>query len=234
MIIIPSIDVLDGSVVKLVQGKVGTGLKIDKSPEDLVKEFADKGFKRVHIVDLSRAFGKKSEETTYRHLPSKFPQMDFQIGGGIRNTEEIRKVLSWGFKSVIVGTRALLDMEWAERAARTFPLRLMLAVEVEGESVMVSGWKRKAPLTLDEVLTFASKAEFSGLLVTDISREGKLEGANTALVQRIRKKYTQAIHYSGGIRDKEDLKKLEDAGADACIVGMAIYKFKFEDLASNP
>lgn len=224
MLVIPSIDVLDGSVVKLVQGKEGTGLKIDRSPEDLVKEFEQKGFKRVHIVDLTRAFGRKGDEGIYRHLPSKFPRLDFQTGGGIREAEEIRRVLSWGFKNVIVGTRALLDMPWAERAARTFPLRLMLAVEVDGTNVMVSGWKQQAPLTLDAVLSFASKTDFSGILVTDISREGRLTGANTELVAAIRKKYSKAIHYSGGVKGEQDFKKLEDAGADACIVGMSTYK----------
>ena len=228
--IIPCIDLMDGKVVQLVQGRE-KALEGD-SPGEMLRKFA--AFPEIQVIDLDAAIGRGSNGELVRLLASKAKT---RVGGGVRSVERARELLDQGAHRVIVGTAAfgpsgvnagflgaLRDAVGRER--------LIIAVDSKAGRIVVKGWRESTDLTAEEVLR-ELEPYCSGFLCTYVDKEGMMQGTDLAWFHRLRAATSLELTAAGGITTMEEVRALQSMNVHAAL-GMAIYtgKLKLEDLAS--
>ncbi len=225
--VIPSVDILNGKVVRLFQGKYDKVTQYPQSPVEVVKNFIRYGFNFIHIVNLDGAKGLHNEAT--ENTIEEILQMNctIQLGGGIRSMEIAERYVSLGAK-VVLGTISAKNPQLTEEIIKTLGKENMtLAFDCKEKNghyeVMINGWEEGNKTTLDEMLKYYSKYEIS-ILCTDISVDGTLTSPNFALYKWIKKKYPKFfLQASGGISSVEDITHLKEDSIDGVIVGRAIH-----------
>lgn len=231
MEVIPAIDLKNGAAVQLVGGDIAQERIHVDDPIEQAREFVRKGSRWIHIVDLDRALGTGSNLQTVKHILERVPGARFQVGGGIRFTEDIDDLLNSGAARVVIGTRAVSDDKWFAHVCERYGDRIVAAVDVKNDEILINGWQASSG---KKVLDWAKRADAQGIggfLYTDVSKEGRLQGANVAGVEQLCKHVKKPVIASGGVRDIADLKRLGDAGAWGAVVGMAAYTGRL-DLAA--
>ncbi|MFA5287535.1 MAG: 1-(5-phosphoribosyl)-5-[(5-phosphoribosylamino)methylideneamino]imidazole-4-carboxamide isomerase [Candidatus Omnitrophota bacterium] len=230
MLIIPAIDLQGGSVVRLVQGyKEKKVYSID--PVEVAKFWVKQGAKFLHIVDLDGAFSGvpknlKSVKDIVRAI-----NIPVEFGGGVRSTEAINKVLKLGVARVVLGTKAVEDKKFLEKAFVKFRDKIIIGVDAKNGKVMVKGWKTgyKNTDALDFSL-YLKKMGFKELIYTDTLKDGTLSGPNIREIKKLLKITGLKIIASGGVSklsDLDKLKSLEKEGLSAVIIGKALYEGRF-------
>jgi phosphoribosylformimino-5-aminoimidazole carboxamide ribotide isomerase len=224
MEVIPAIDLKGGACVQLVGGDVHQEKVHVDDPVEQARRFADQGARWIHLVDLDRALGSGSNLQLIRRIIQEVPQARFQVGGGIRFTEDIDDLLNAGAARVVIGTRAVTDEKWSSHVAERYRGRLAVAVDARGDDILIHGWKE---VSGKKLLPFAQQAAndwgYASLLYTDVGREGRLGGPNVDTVRALAKSVKAPVVASGGIRNLDDCKALHEAGAWGGVVGMAAY-----------
>lgn len=229
MNVIPAIDLRDGRCVRLYQGKFDRQTNYERHPVELAGEYEEIGFRHLHIVDLDGArFGRQQNEDVIRKIIEE-SQSTIQLGGGIRKEAQLQSWLEHGIDRVVIGSLAVASTtrvrDWLSRYG---PEKIVLALDVtlkpDGQPWLVThGWTRLAYMTLWECIDTYITAGLKHILCTDISRDGALTGPNTELYAQIAERYpVLKLQASGGVRSIEDLRTLENAGADAAITGRAL------------
>lgn len=232
--LIPSIDLLDGRCVRLLQGDFEQCTVYDVDPVALADQYAQEGAEWLHVVDLAASRdGKKADIRPLLHLLDKTKQK-VQTGGGVRHESDIGMRLDHGANRVVVGS---IGVEQPGRLAawlRDFGADHLVAaldVTVDAEGVpwpRAHGWTRDSRLDLWSLLDYLSEQGLKHLLCTDIGRDGAMRGPNTALYREISQRYPKlALQASGGVSSLEDLAEVADSGADAVIVGKAFLEKRF-------
>jgi len=217
--LIPSIDLMGGKIVQLVQGE-RKALEFDNF-EYWVNRFA--AYPTVQLIDLDAAIGKGSNEVLIAHFCERLP---CQVGGGIRSIEAVERMFRAGAKKVIVGSALLKDGAVNLAAAQQFaqaaaPERLIVAVDSRGGKVSIHGWKKEVDLTPEQMM-HETEAYCGGFLYTHIDTEGLMKGIPIDVIQRLRAVTTRKLIAAGGIRSQEEIDQLHAMGVDA-VVGMALY-----------
>ena len=222
MIAIPAIDLRAGACVQLVGGSYDDERVRETDPLAVAQRFCAAGFERVHVVDLDAATGRGSNAGTVRRL---LDQSDggVQVGGGVRTAAGIDRLLAANASAVVVGTRAVEEPDWLAREARRNPQRLILAADVRGNRIVTSGWAHETAMTVDDLLGRTRDVPLAGILITSVDREGRLDGPDLPLYERLRSITTTSLIASGGVSSMQDLHDLKNAGADAVVIGMALY-----------
>ena len=223
MIAIPAIDLRDGACVQLVGGAYDEERLRLADPVRVARGFRDAGFSRLHVVDLDAATGASGGNASLVRDIVCAAGIDCQVGGGVRDAARVEELFANGAARVVVGTRALEDDGWLRVQATRFPGRLLVAADVRGDQVLVRGWTRAASTPLDALLDALDPLPLAGILVTAVHVEGRMEGPDLPLVERVRARTRLPLVASGGIATLDDLARLEDRGIDACVVGMALY-----------
>jgi phosphoribosylformimino-5-aminoimidazole carboxamide ribotide isomerase len=222
MIAIPAVDLREGACVQLVGGAYDDErIRLD-DPLEVARGWRTDGFGMLHVVDLDAATGRGSNAAIVRMLAAE-PSLAVQVGGGIRTLEAIDRVLRDGAARVVVGTRAIEDPEWLHAAADRFPGTIVVAADVRGEHVVTRGWARDSTLSVFDVVDAVSTLPLAAILVTAVHREGRLEGPDLALLERVAARAAVPVQASGGITTAGDLRALERCGIAAAIIGMALY-----------
>lgn len=228
MLLIPSIDIKDGKCVRLRQGRMDEVTVFDDDPRDAARRWVDAGARRLHLVDLDGAVeGAPRNGEVIRALVSEFPDIDVQVGGGIRDDETIEGYLATGARYVILGTRAVTTPGFVADACVEFPGHIIVGLDARDGRLAVDGWSR---LTRFQVDDFARRAEDCGveaIIHTDIGRDGMLEGVNVEATERLARDVNVPVFASGGVRDLEDIRAIcaaADAGVAGAIVGRALYE----------
>jgi len=222
MIAIPALDLRDGACVQLVGGSYDQErLRID-DPHEVARNWARLGFQRLHLVDLDAATGRGSNEQLVAEL-LRDREASIQVGGGVRDADAIERLLNQGADRVVVGTRAIEDESWMARTASLFPGQVIVAADVRERRVVTHGWERTLSRNVLDVILQLNALALAGVLVTAVHREGKLGGADLALMEEVVGASNHPVLASGGITTLEDLRVLEDLGVAAAIVGMALY-----------
>ena len=224
MQVIPAIDLRDGACVQLVGGSYANERVRITDPIGVAAGWADAGFKRVHVVDLDAATARGSNREMVKQLLAA-SEMSVQCGGGVRDLESIEELLAAGASEVVLGTKAVEDREWLEKAANLFPHRLIVAADARGRNVATRGWSET--LSLD-VTTFVKELNrlpppLAAILVTAIDCEGRMEGSDVSLMRELASLSRLPLQASGGVGTLRDLRDLSDAGVTGAIVGMALY-----------
>ncbi len=223
MIRIPAIDLYDGKVVRLKQGKYETARVYHDQPFDLAKGLAESGLPRLHVVDLNGARdGSLINVDLIRSIADQ-TMIEIQSGGGVRYVKDIEKLLSIGVKRVVSSSFALeKPEEWLE-AIRTFGGEsCIFGMDLKDNKIATAGWTQTHQKPLDEVLNPMFEAGLTEILCTDISRDGMMAGPNTQLYIALQHRFPKAKFIaSGGVASNEDLTDLDHAGLFACVVGRA-------------
>ncbi len=228
MIVIPAIDIYNDKVVRLYQGDFNTAKIYNESAVNQAKIFADAGFKRIHIVDLS---GSREGTVKIAHTIESIKyetNLIIECGGGIRTLENAASMVSAGVNYLIVGSISITDEKvFDEIITSVGAERIILASDVNGDKVAIKGWEETSAVSLDEHITINSAKGIKQFLCTDISRDGALQGTNNVLYERLNKQYSDlSFIASGGVKDESNLIELKNMDMFAAIVGKAYYEDK--------
>jgi phosphoribosylformimino-5-aminoimidazole carboxamide ribotide isomerase len=223
--IIPCIDLMDGKVVQLVQGRE-KALEGD-SPEEMLRKFA--AFPEIQVIDLDAAMGRGSNADLLRFIASKSKA---RVGGGVRSVERARELLAQGAHRVIVGTAAFaatgVNTEFLAQLDRD---RTIIALDSKGGRIVIKGWRESTGLTAETVL-HELEPHCSGFLCTYVDKEGMMQGTDLAWFRRLRAATSLELTAAGGITTLEEVRALQEMNVHAAL-GMAIYtgKLSLEELA---
>lgn len=228
MNIIPAVDIIDGQNVRLTQGDYDKKTSMKRTPEEAVKFYSTfEQVVRVHIVDLMGALKQDALETTIITKLKSLTDRPLQIGGGLRTLETIETYDKIGIDYFILGTRAIMDVEWLKEVVERYPNRVFVGVDARQDDIYVNGWTENSNITIDGYLSLVEDLKLAGIIYTDINKDGMDQGPNFENTKRINDLTRHTVIASGGVRSKEDLKKLESLGIGNAIVGKASHKDEF-------
>ncbi|MDN6704919.1 MULTISPECIES: bifunctional 1-(5-phosphoribosyl)-5-((5-phosphoribosylamino)methylideneamino)imidazole-4-carboxamide isomerase/phosphoribosylanthranilate isomerase PriA [Corynebacterium] len=229
--LLPAVDVADGQAVRLVQGAAGTETSYG-APLDAALAWQNAGAEWVHLVDLDAAFGKGSNFDLLNEVIGRL-DVDVELSGGIRDDASLERALSTGCRRVNIGTAALENPDWCEKIIAEHGDRVAIGLDtrqVDGEwRLRGRGWVSDGG-DLWEVLERLDSQGCSRFVVTDVSRDGMLNGPNIDLLRDVAAATSAPVVASGGISSLDDLRALAgvvDEGVDSAIVGKALYAGKF-------
>lgn len=229
--LLPAVDVADGQAVRLTQGAAGTETSYG-SPLEAAMEWQNSGAEWIHLVDLDAAFGRGSNFEILKEVTGAL-DIDVELSGGIRDDASLERALSTGCRRVNIGTAALENPQWCEEIIQKYGDRVAIGLdtrEIDGEwRLRGRGWTSDGG-DLWEVLERLDSQGVSRLVVTDVSRDGMLNGPNIDLLRDVSAATDAPVVASGGISTLEDIRALRDVvdeGVDSAIVGKALYAGKF-------
>ena len=222
MIAIPAVDLRDGACVQLVGGSYKEERIRLENPVEVARSWEHFGFSRLHVVDLDAATGRGSNRSIVRSILEE-SQVPVQVGGGIRSGDLVEELLDAGATQVIVGTRALEELEWLAGIAGSRPGEIIVACDVRERRVTTRGWVRTLPLDILDAVDELNALPLGGLLVTAVHREGQLQGTDLPLMEDVAEASHVRVYASGGVSSMQDLRALEHRGIAGAVIGMALY-----------
>lgn len=222
MIVIPAVDLRDGACVQLVGGEFSAERIRLPDPLAVARDWDLKGFTSLHVVDLDAATGRGNNRRLIERLIDQ-TDLEVQVGGGIRDRDAIAWLVDAGADRVVVGTRALEDLDWLAEMADEFPQQLVVAADVRDRKIVTRGWTRTTHMDIEEALEALSPLPLAGVLVTAVHKEGLMQGTDLTLMELVTDSTSLPVIASGGITTDADLRLLEDRGVSAAVLGMALY-----------
>ena len=226
--LLPAVDVAEGKAVRLTQGALGTETDFG-DPVDAAADWARQGAEWIHLVDLDAAFGRGENRALLRRVITEVPGVKIELSGGIRDDASLESALESGATRVNLGTAALENPDWAASAIARFGDQIAVGLDVRGETLAARGWTEEGG-NLWDVLARLEDAGCSRYVVTDVTRDGMLNGPNLELLTAITEKTGKPVVASGGIASLDDLvalRSLVPIGVEGAIVGKALYAQKF-------
>lgn len=223
MIILPAIDIIDQSPVRLYQGDYNKKEIVGQSVLELAKMFEAMKAPYLHMVDLDGAKSGKLENAKLICQTAKALSIPVEVGGGIRSMDTVDLYLTSGVSRVILGTSALEDPEFLKAALKKYGEKIAVGIDCKDGKVCGSGWLVQSEY---DYLEFAQKMETYGvktIIFTDISKDGTLTGPNLDMLKKLKETVSMHIIASGGIRDLSHIQALKDLGVYGAITGKAMY-----------
>ncbi len=223
MIILPAIDLYEGKAVRLYKGDYNQMTIYDNNPSNIAKKFEKAGARYIHLVDLE---GAKTGETpnidVVREIV-KSTSLSAEIGGGIRSFDVIESYLSVGVDRVILGTSAVTEEGFVKKAVAEYGSHIVVGADIKDGYVAIKGWTEKSNLTCDDFCLKMQNDGVKTLIVTDISKDGAMQGTNHELYNHLSKSFKLNIIASGGVSSLDDIKRLTSSGICGAIIGKAYY-----------
>ena len=236
MKIFPAIDIKNKKCVRLVKGEFDNKTEYELSPVEQAKKYQDHGFKNLHIVDLDGALtGQTTNLDIINNIISKF-NLKVEVGGGIRNFENIKKYVDIGAEKVILGSAALKDKDFLKKACQKFPNKIALGLDAKDGYLSVSGWKENSNQSTLEYLGDVNDYGVSRLIYTDINKDGMKQSPNFEVTLKLAEISNCPVIISGGVSSIDDVKKAKNMkNIEGIIVGKAIYDgdIKLEELVKE-
>ncbi len=222
MFIFPAIDLIDGHCVRLTQGDYTQSKTYDFNPLHVAKQFEKQGALWVHIVDLDGAKAGHPVNAQIALQIAKETHLFVQLGGGIRHFDVAKTLLEEGIHRIILGTAAVENPELAQQLIDEFGShRIAVSLDVKKGAVAVRGWEESSTLPFSDALTVMKKACVQKLIITDVAKDGMLQGVNTHLISQAK---GFDVIAAGGVTHLEDLQSLKDLNAHGAIIGKALYE----------
>ncbi len=224
--IVPSIDLRGGHVVRLKQGDYSRQINYAADPVETAATFAEAGAHWMHIVDLD---GAKEGRPVQTELIAKIiasSSLKVEAGGGVRSTEDIRRLLAAGASRVVVGTKAIEDWKWFTSLAEEpeFAGKLVLALDAKDGMVATRGWTTTSALCATELAAVVSDWPLAALLYTDVSKDGMLQGPAVESTLELAKAGKVPVIASGGVGTIEHIRMMKDLPFWGVIVGRSLYE----------
>jgi 1-(5-phosphoribosyl)-5-[(5-phosphoribosylamino)methylideneamino] imidazole-4-carboxamide isomerase/N-(5'phosphoribosyl)anthranilate isomerase len=227
--LLPAVDVSDGKAVRLTQGEAGTETSFG-DPQDAAQEWISQGAEWIHLVDLDAAFGRGNNYHVIEKVIKNTPRsVNIELSGGIRDDKSLAAALATGAKRINLGTAALENPEWAAHAIAEFGELIAVGLDVRGTTLAARGWTQEGG-DLWTVLARLEKAGCSRYVLTDVTKDGMLNGPNLELLQQVAERTDKPVIASGGISTLDDiaaLRELVPSGIEGAIVGKALYTKAF-------
>ena len=225
--LLPAVDVANGRAVRLLKGQAGTETDYG-DPLDAARHWVEAGAQWIHLVDLDAAFGRGSNAELLARIVGEVG-VKVELSGGIRDDASLDRALEAGAARINLGTAALEDPEWTERAISDHGDLIAVSLDVRGSTLAARGWTREGG-NLWETLERLNAAGCSRYVVTDVTRDGTLTGPNIELLRTVASLSPAPVVASGGIARLEDiaaLTALVPLGVDSAIIGKALYNGDF-------
>lgn len=226
--LIPALDLIDGQIVRLKQGDFDQKTVFNLDPVAKVQEYAAQGAALIHLVDLDGAKNPKERQLGLIAQLVEASPCPIQTGGGIRSYQDVEDLLNLGVKRVVVGSAAIKNPELGLRLLTEFgPDAITLALDVKlvdgVPMVATHGWLKMSENTVYDLLAQFNKAGLKHVLITDIAKDGMMQGPNTELYAQIGKHYPKLdIIASGGISCLDDLKALRAINMKSAVLGKSL------------
>ena len=228
LVLLPAVDVADGKAVRLTQGRAGTETNYG-TPDDAAADWVRQGAEWIHLVDLDAAFGRGENTGVIKKVIRQVKGVNIELSGGIRDDESLEAALSTGVKRINLGTAALENPEWAASVISQYGEAVAVGLDVRGTTLAARGWTKDGG-DLWEVLERLEAAGCSRYVVTDVTKDGTLQGPNIELLRQILAKTSRPVIASGGVSSLDDLialRQLVPLGLEGAIVGKALYAGNF-------
>jgi len=227
MLVFPAVDIARGKCVRLLQGRPEDETVYFEKPADAAVHWQQQGARTLHVVDLDGALARGGGNAGPVQEILERARMPVQVAGGLRSTAAVRKVLEAGAARAVVGTQAVRDPDWAVRLCAELPGRVVIAVDAREGRVAIEGWQELAKVGPVELARRLSEGGPAAFLYTDVSRDGMLTRPHFEGVERLLAATDVPVIASGGVARLEDVTRLGECGADAVIIGKALYEGKF-------
>lgn len=208
MIIIPAIDLKDGKCVRLLQGRKEDITVYSDNPVEVALKWQSLGASLIHIVDLDGAFtGEQKNIHSIKNIIQSV-QIPIQLGGGIRDIKRIDFILNLGIKRVIIGTSAIENPHMVKEASKLFGDSIFVGIDAKNGFAAVKGWVQLTEIRAIELAKKMQDYGASGIIYTDISKDGMLIGPNIEATQQLVSSIDIPVVASGGVSSIEDIKAL--------------------------
>jgi phosphoribosylformimino-5-aminoimidazole carboxamide ribotide isomerase/phosphoribosylanthranilate isomerase len=227
--LLPAVDVADGKAVRLTQGEAGSETSYG-DPVDAAREWVGQGAEWIHLVDLDAAFGRGNNRHVIERVVKNTPKnVNIELSGGIRDDASLEAALATGARRINLGTAALENPEWAAHVIAEYGDAIAVGLDVRGTTLAARGWTQEGG-DLWEVLERLERAGCSRYVVTDVTKDGTLQGPNLELLRLMCERTDKPVIASGGISSLDDiaaLRALVPMGVEGAIVGKALYAKAF-------
>lgn len=224
MTIYPAIDLRYGECVRLKQGDFNRKTVYEVDVVDMAESFQLAGATWIHVVDLDGAVDTKGDNLKAIAGIVGLTKLNVQVGGGVRSLKRIEALLALGAKRVILGTMPIEDPEMFKQALEQFGPSLAVAIDVLDNRVKTRGWQAESDWHIDAYVQHLEKLGVKTIIVTDIQKDGMLEGSNLDLYKRIVGMTSMQVIASGGISTQTDVETLRVLGVEGAIIGKALYE----------
>lgn len=222
MIAIPAVDIRGGYCVQVRSEAFAAQAVRTSEPCAVAREWASRGFRRLHLTDLDAAAGRGSNARVLCDILGD-EDAEVQVGGGARTPDVVERLIDEGARWVIIGASALEDASWVEEIAAAFPGALIIAANVRNRRVVTRGREPAWPRMLSDVIEELNSLPLGGVMVTAIDREGQLQGTDLALMEDAAEESAHPIIAAGGITTMNELRGLAERGVSGAVVGTALY-----------
>ena len=225
--LLPAVDVKDGRAVRLVQGELSQE-SVYGTPLDVALEFQAAGAEWIHLVDLDAAFGRGDNAQLLAEVVGKL-DIKVELSGGIRDDESLKRAIATGCRRINLGTAALENPQWTAQVIATYGDLIAVGLDVRGHTLAARGWTQEG----GELFETIERLDNDGCLryvVTDVTKDGTLQGPNIELLKKVCAATTKPVIASGGISSLADisaLTALRTNGVEGAIVGKALYAGAF-------
>ncbi|SKC64968.1 bifunctional 1-(5-phosphoribosyl)-5-((5-phosphoribosylamino)methylideneamino)imidazole-4-carboxamide isomerase/phosphoribosylanthranilate isomerase PriA [Okibacterium fritillariae] len=228
LVLLPAVDVADGKAVRLTQGEAGSETNYG-DPVDAAADWVSQGAEWIHLVDLDAAFGRGNNASVIRKVIKQVRGVNVELSGGIRDDASLEAALATGAKRINLGTAALENPEWAANVIGQYGEAIAVGLDVRGTTLAARGWTRDGG-DLWTVLERLEDAGCARYVLTDVTKDGTLQGPNVELLTQVMERTNRPVIASGGISSLDDIQALRDLvplGLEGAIVGKALYAGAF-------
>lgn len=228
MLLIPAIDIKDGKCVRLRQGRMDDETVFSDDPTAVAQCWVEAGGRRLHIVDLNgAAAGFPVNADIIGRIAEAFPDVEIQVGGGIRTFNVIQTYLDVGVDYVIIGTQAVREPYFVDNACLEFPGHIIVGLDAKNGMVATDGWANVSSRSAAQMAYRFEKAGVEAVVFTDIGRDGMMRGVNVEATRKLAGEVNIPVIASGGVCTMADVQDLCAAAGDGiagAIVGRALYE----------
>ena len=225
--LLPAVDISGGQAVQLVQGVAGSEKRFG-DPVEAALRWQQAGAEWIHLVDLDAAFGRGHNRELLAEIVATL-DIDVEMSGGIRDADSLDAAMTAGCRRVNIGTAALEQPEWCAAAIADHGDRIAIGLDVRGQTLAARGWTRDGG-DLYDVLTRLDAEGCARYVVTDVNKDGMLQGPNLDLLHDVCSRTDRPVVASGGITELADLEALAGLvgeGVEGAIIGTALYEHRF-------
>ena len=223
--IIPAIDIIGGKCTRLSQGDYSTGKTYGGDPVEWARAFADCGVRRLHLVDLEGAKSSAPMNLKTLEAIASLGLLTLEWGGGIKDDKALDSVWNAGADQAIIGSIAAREPERMQAWLKRYGDRIILGADARNGKVAVSGWLEDSGIALEDLLENFLPFGLTRAIVTDISRDGMLQGPSFGLYKTLQERFPALCTIvSGGVSSMDDIRRADEMGLPGIIVGKAIYE----------
>ncbi|HWB55283.1 MAG TPA: 1-(5-phosphoribosyl)-5-[(5-phosphoribosylamino)methylideneamino]imidazole-4-carboxamide isomerase [Tepidisphaeraceae bacterium] len=230
MLVIPSIDLRDGKVVRLQQGDYSREIQYSLDPIETAGTFEAAGAELMHVVDLDGAKAGRPMQVELIGEIVRATAMPVQVGGGVRSTADVQSLVDAGAARVVVGTKAIEDWAWFTALVRDsmFAGKIVLAIDAKSGMIATQAWTQTSGRRAVDIAREVSDWPLAGLLYTDVAKDGMLQGPNLQTTRELVEATKVPVIASGGVGNIEHIRQLKELPIFGVIVGRSLHEGKLD------